>query len=59
MVLLCLLNLKSYAKKPIRFGYKNWVVCSGDGYPYKVTPYQGKSESKHEVLLVSELLRNS
>ena len=30
--------------KPIRFGYKNWVLCSDDGYPFKVNPYQGKAE---------------
>ena len=30
--------------KPIRFGYKNWVLCSDDGYPFKVNSYQGKAE---------------
>ena len=30
--------------KPIRFGYKNWVLCSGDGYPCKVNLYQGKAK---------------
>ena len=30
--------------KPIRFGHKNWVLCSDDGYPFKVNPYQGKAE---------------
>ena len=31
--------------KPIRFGYKNWVLSSDDGYPFKVMPYQAKSGS--------------
>ena len=29
--------------KPIQFGYKNWVLTSDDGYPYKIIPYQGKA----------------
>ena len=28
--------------KPIRFGFKNWVLAGDDGYPFKVSPYQGK-----------------
>ena len=35
--------------KPIRFGYKNWVICSDDGYPFKLIPYQGKSDGKEDV----------
>ena len=27
--------------KTIRFGYKNFVVCSDDGYPYFIDPYCG------------------
>ena len=34
--------------KPIRFGYKNWVICSNDGYPFKVIPYQGKLNGNKE-----------
>ena len=30
--------------KPIRFGYKNWVLFSDNGYPFKVNPYQGTAE---------------
>ena len=26
--------------KPIRFGYKNWVLASSDGYPYKFETYR-------------------
>ena len=33
----------SFSGKPIRFGYKNWVLTSDDGYPYKIIPYQGKA----------------
>ncbi|KRY07321.1 PiggyBac transposable element-derived protein 3 [Trichinella patagoniensis] len=28
--------------KPIRFGYKVWMLCGNDGYPYHMTIYQGK-----------------
>ena len=44
---------------PIRFGYKNWVLCSDDGYPFKIMPYQGKSEKDKSPLgpkVVKELL---
>ena len=27
--------------KPIRFGFKNWVLASSDGYPYKLGTYTG------------------
>ena len=27
--------------KPIRSGYKNWVLCGHNGYPYQVHSYQG------------------
>ena len=45
--------------KPIRFGYKNWLLCSDDGYPFKVIPYQGKAAGSKEPLgpkVVNELL---
>ena len=32
--------------KPIRFGYKNWVLASSCGYPYKFETYTGASKSK-------------
>ena len=31
----------SIHSKPIRSGYKNWVLCGHDGYPYQVHSYQG------------------
>ena len=33
------------------------MICSDDRYPYKVIPYQGKSESNHEGLLGSRVVR--
>ena len=38
-------------EKPIRFCYKNWIICSDDGYPFKLIPYQGKSDGKKDGLL--------
>ena len=32
--------------KPIGFGYKNWVVASSDGYPYKFETYTGACDTK-------------
>ena len=32
--------------KPIRFGYKNWVLASSYGYPYKFETYTRASKSK-------------
>ena len=32
--------------KPIRFGYKNWVLASSDGYPYKFKTYIGACDTK-------------
>ena len=32
--------------KPIRFGYKNWVLTSSDGYSYKFETYTGACETK-------------
>ena len=46
--------------KPIRFGYKNWVLAGEDGYPFKIVPYQGKAFSESTMPLgytvVNELL---
>ena len=30
--------------KPVRCGFKSCVLCSNDGYPFKVNPYLGKAE---------------
>ena len=32
--------------KRTRFGYKNWVLASSDGYPYKVGTYTGAYKTK-------------
>ena len=32
--------------KPIRFGYKNWVLASSDGYPSKFEAYTGACDTK-------------
>lgn len=54
---------KMYIKgKPIRFGYKIWVLCSSDGYPYCLILYQGKSAavqgplSSHIVLSMVKII---
>ena len=33
----------SFSGKPIRFGYKNWILTSNDGYQYQIIQYQGKA----------------
>ena len=32
--------------KPSRFGFKNWVLKSSDGYPYKFETYTGACDTK-------------
>lgn len=44
---------KHYAKqyirgKPIRFGYKNWAICSNSGYMYGFDIYMGKDATKEK-----------
>lgn len=46
---------KHYAKqfiqsKPIRFGYKNWALCSSNGYMYGFDVYTGKDNNKPKNL---------
>ena len=48
--------------KPIRFGYKNLVLASSDGYPYKFETHTGAYDTKHSSKplgpqVVSALLR--
>ena len=33
--------------KPGIFGYKNWVLASSDGYPYKFETYTGACDTKN------------
>jgi len=35
--------------KPIRFGYKIWMLCSSDGYPYQAAIYCGKGDRPESV----------
>ena len=50
--------------KPIRFGYKIWMLTSQDGYPYQADIYCGKSSSRppgvplgeHVVMEFAELI---
>lgn len=30
--------------KPIRFGYKEWILCSSSGYPFNIDIYCGKKD---------------
>jgi hypothetical protein len=32
--------------KPIRFGYKIWMMCSSNGYPYNLQIYSGKDSEE-------------
>lgn len=47
---------KMYMKgKPVKFGYKLWMLCSFDGYPFHIIPYQGAQkltdcDSNHNTL---------
>lgn len=58
---------KQYIKgKPIRFGFKNWALCSSAGYMYAFDVYMGKSDSKSVESglgvggeIVKKLLRNA
>lgn len=38
--------------KPIQFGYKNWKLCSSDGYCYAFDTYYGKSSNSENLPLV-------
>ncbi|NJL78205.1 MAG: hypothetical protein HC917_04035, partial [Richelia sp. SM2_1_7] len=35
--------------KPIRFGYKIWMLCSYDGYPFQASIYCGKSDRPENI----------
>ena len=49
--------------KPIRFGYKIWMLCFPDGYPYQADIYCGRSTrpsdtplGEHVILKFADLL---
>lgn len=40
-------NCKMFIRgKPIRFGYKEWVLCSSSGYPFNIDIYCGKNDGE-------------
>ena len=42
---------KQYMKgKPIRFGFKNWALCSSNGYMISFEIYTGKSNTVEKVI---------
>lgn len=42
---------KMYMKnKPVKFGYKLWMLTSYNGYPFNIIPYQGAEEKCKEPL---------
>ena len=44
-------SAKQYIKgKPVKFGYKLWMLCSSDGYPYNFEIYCGKDEIRTNFL---------
>ena len=44
-------SAKQYIKgKPVKFGYKLWMLCSSDGYPCNFEIYCGKDESRTNPL---------
>ncbi|KRX75179.1 PiggyBac transposable element-derived protein 3 [Trichinella sp. T6] len=49
---------QSEAGKPIRFGYKVWMLCGNDGYPYHMTIYQGKEIHAPKVPLSTRVIRS-
>ena len=42
--------------KPIRFGYKIWMLCSSDGQPYQASIYCGRSDRPKEVGLGEQVV---
>lgn len=43
----CKMFIKS---KPVRFGYKAWILCNSKGYPFSVDLYQGASKKSEGPL---------
>ena len=44
-------STKQYIKgKPVKFGYKPWILCNSDGYTYNFKIYCGKDESRTNAL---------
>ena len=45
--------------KPIRFGYKLWVLASSTGLPYHVEIYEGKSPNAEDVPLGERVVKTA
>ena len=43
--------------KPIRFGYKLWLLCSSTGYPFNIDVYCGKNSEKSDVPLGTKVVK--
>lgn len=43
--------------KPVKFGYKLWVLASSDGYPFHLEVYTGKDTSFEEYSLGERVVR--
>ena len=44
--------------KPIRYGYKLWVLCGNDGYPYNFQIYKGKEQNPQNLPLGTRVIQN-
>ena len=52
-------SAKMYIKgKPIRFGFKIWMMCSSSGYPYNMQLYSGKVQDKPTQPLGSRVVKD-
>ena len=52
-------SAKMYIKnKPIKFGYKAWVLAGSDGYPYHMDIYFGKSGRISNLPLGQEVIQS-
>ena len=45
--------------KPIRFGYKLWVLASSIGLPYHVEIYKGKSPNAKDIPLGERVVKTA
>ena len=45
--------------KPIRFGYKLWVLASATGVPYKIEIYQGRTDQGSDEPLGARVVKNA
>lgn len=43
--------------KPVKFGYKFWVLASEDGYPYRLNLYLGKDSDREEDSLGAHVVK--